>query len=63
MSALYFRNVLDDDSRFDDFPKENLNEKLRLFFASIRKNSGEHLKKSTLVNTRYGISKYLDLAL
>ena len=58
-SVKNFRNVLDDDSRFDDFPKENLNEKLRLFFASIRKNSGEHLKKSTLVNTRYGISKYL----
>ena len=58
-SVKNFRNFLDDDSRFDDFPKENLNEKLRLFFASIRKNSGEHLKKSTLVNTRYGISKYL----
>ena len=37
-----------------------MTEKLRrLFFASIRKNSGEYLKKSTLVNTRYGISIYL----
>ena len=32
------------------------NEKLRLFFAFICKNSGEHLKN---VSTRYGISKYL----
>ena len=58
-SVKNFRNFLGDDSRFEDFPKKKLNEKLRLFFASIRKNSGEHLKKSTLVNTRYGISKYL----
>jgi hypothetical protein len=58
-SAKNFRNFLGNDSRFEDFPKEKLNEKLRLFFASIRKTSGEHLKKSTLVNTRYGISKYL----
>jgi hypothetical protein len=54
----YFLNLAFCSEHFN-FPKENLNEKLRLFFASIRKNSGEHLKKSTLVNTRYGISKYL----
>jgi hypothetical protein len=54
-SVKNFRYFLGDDSRFEDVPKEKLNEKLRLFFASIRKN----LKKSTHVNTRYGISKYL----
>jgi hypothetical protein len=55
-SVKKFRYFLGDDSRFEDVPKEKLNEKLRLFFAFICKNSGEHLKN---VSTRYGISKYL----
>jgi hypothetical protein len=36
-SVKNFRNVLDDDSRFDDFPKENLNEKLRQIFLRNRR--------------------------
>ena len=36
-----------------------LNEKLRLFFASVRSRNGESLKTSSLSSMKYGITKYL----
>ncbi|XP_076080239.1 uncharacterized protein LOC143051094 [Mytilus galloprovincialis] len=54
-----FRGFLGEDNEFETFDKPKLNEKLRLFFASLRKTDGNHLKKSTLTNYRYGLTKYL----
>ncbi|CAG2219544.1 unnamed protein product [Mytilus edulis] len=48
-----FRGFLGEDNEFETFDKPKLNEKLRLFFASLRKTDGNHLKKSTLTNYRF----------
>ena len=54
-----FRSFLGEDSAFERFPMDKLNENLRLFFASLRTNDGNHMKKAFITNIRYGISKYL----
>jgi hypothetical protein len=41
-----FRSFLDEDSAFERFPKVKLNKNLRLFFASLRKKDGSHMKKA-----------------
>ena len=52
-------------ANFEDFDKETLNEKLRLFFASNRNNgtkSGEYgglYNKNAYVNLRYGLSNHI----
>ena len=46
-------------SAFERFPKDKLNEKLRLFFASLRKKDGSHIQKASFTNIWNGISKYL----
>lgn len=58
-SVALFREFLGDNSTFESFSKEALNVYLRQFFASIRKQDGSELKKSSLVSLKYGISKYL----
>jgi hypothetical protein len=54
-----FRSFLGEDSAFERFPKDKLNEKLRLFFASLRKKDGSHIQKASFTNIWNGISKYL----
>jgi hypothetical protein len=54
-----FRSFLGEDSAFERFPKDKLNEKLRLCFASLRKKDGSHMKKASITNIGYGISKHL----
>ena len=50
---------------FEDFEKTVLNDKLRLFFASIKKqgknpgDDGGSYKKNAYVNLRYGLSKFI----
>ena len=52
-------NVYRTFHEFEDLPKPELNQKLRHFFASVRLEDGVEMKKSTLVNLKYGIAKYL----
>lgn len=52
-------------ANFETFDKQNLNEKLRSFYASIKKtgkNSGEDggmYKRNAFVSLRYGLNKYI----
>ena len=54
-----FNAFLSNGRPVSDLSKDELNQKLRLFFASVRNREGNELKKSTLSNIRYGLSKYL----
>ena len=56
---MLFEKFLGDNLTIGDLSKQELNTKLRLFFASVRNRQGELLKKSTLANVRYGLGKFL----
>jgi len=59
-SVKLFRDFLGPErAKFEVMPKSALNNNLRLFFASIRTVKGDELKKSSLHNIKYGLSKYL----
>lgn len=57
-SVRLFREFLGNDSSFETFDKTKLNEKIRLFFASVRTANGGNMKTSTLSNVKYGLTKY-----
>ena len=54
-----FNVFLGNGRSVSDLSKDELNQKLRLFFASVRNREGNELKKSTLSNISYWLSKYL----
>ena len=58
-SASLFQKFIGDDVDIASLSKTEINEKLRLFFVSICCQNGELVKKSTLTNLRYGLSKLL----
>lgn len=59
-SVRIFRNFLGaENAQFEQLPKYILDNKLRLFFASMRTVKGEEMKKSSLHNMKYGLSRYL----
>ncbi|WAR08745.1 LOW QUALITY PROTEIN: hypothetical protein MAR_018703 [Mya arenaria] len=48
-----------ENANFEEMPKYALNNHLRMFFASIRTEKGEELKKSTMFYVKYCLLKYL----
>lgn len=54
-----FREFLGKNSDFEKKSKAEINESLRMFYASIRQLNGKELKKKSLDSLKYGISKYL----
>ena len=58
-SSSLFQKFIGNDVDIALLSKAEINEKLRLFFVSIRCQNGELVKKSTLTNLRYGLSKFL----
>ena len=67
-STATFRKFLIENKKspdFENFDKRELNENLRLFFASIQKQgknedeNGGIYKKNAYVNLRYGLSKFI----
>ena len=53
-----FGQFLGDECNFESLNKTELNNKLRLVYASINKSDGEHLKVSSLHSMKYGLSKH-----
>ena len=60
-SVIMFREFLGHEScDFESFSKENLDQKLKLLFASVRtKNGQSYLKVSTLHSIKYGLFKFI----
>ncbi|XP_021344890.1 uncharacterized protein LOC110444861 [Mizuhopecten yessoensis] len=59
-SVSLFREFLDENNKdFESLDKVTLNEKLRLFYASVRSKKGENLKATTLQSLKYGLSRHL----
>jgi len=55
-----FREFLGkENERFEEMSKQEMAKALRLFFASVRKQDGEDLKKSSLNSLKYGLTKYI----
>ena len=44
---------------FEELSPEDLNSHLKFFVASLRKKSGENLKSASVIQVRYGLSKFL----
>ena len=55
-----FKDFLGEESGpIEEMSKQTMNQKLRLFYASVRKTDGSELKKKSLDSLKYGVSKYL----
>jgi hypothetical protein len=43
---------------FEQLPKQDLCEKLRTFYASLRNKKGEFYSKKSMISIRYGIQRH-----
>lgn len=61
-SVKIFRAFLkenDMNDNFEDFPRENLNDALKKFYANARTEKGEHYKTNSMSALKYGLSRHL----